>query len=199
MTVPDERPALPSWAAAEVEAAALRGPALVRDGRTDDMAAVQAIYAAHVQAGTGSFEETPPDLAEMIHRHRVVTDQRLPYVVAERHGRILGFAYAASFRPRSAYRFTVEDSVYVAPAAAGQGLGARLLGEVIDRCTAMGYRQMVAMIGDSANTPSIRLHARLGFRHAGTLNAVGLKFGQWRDVVFMQRPLGDADRTLPTP
>ncbi len=169
----------------------------IRDSAEDDMAAVQAIYAHHVLGGLASFEEIAPDVTEMARRRTAILARRLPYVVADVDGRVVGFAYAAAFRPRSAYRFTVEDTVYVAPDAGRNGLGSRLLQTVIDRCEALGYRQMVAVIGDTGNAPSIRLHARLGFVQAGVLRASGFKLGRWVDTVFMQRPLGDGDATLP--
>ena len=169
----------------------------IRDADDDDMAAVQAIYGHHVLHGTASFEEIAPDVTEMVRRRAAILARRLPYVVAEVDGTVGGFAYAASFRPRSAYRFTVEDTVYVAPDAGRNGLGSRLLQTVIDRCTALGYRQMVAVIGDSGNAPSIRLHSRLGFVRAGVIRSSGFKLGRWVDTVFMQRPLGDGEATLP--
>jgi len=150
-----------------------------------------------VLTGNGSFEETPPDVEEIARRMQAIADRRLPYLVAEAEGRVQGFAYASLFRPRSAYRWTVEDSVYVSPEALGRGFGRQLLGTLVDRCESLGYRQMVAVIGDSANTRSIGLHEALGFERAGVLNSVGLKFGGWLDVVFMQRALGDGDQDVP--
>lgn len=178
--------ALPSQAAAgNGESVCVR----VRQARDGDLAAVCAIYGYHVLNGTGSFEEAAPDAGEMASRFRHVAAAGLPYLVAERGETILGFAYAAPFRLRSAYRFTVENSVYVHPAAVGQGIGRRLLAGLIERCAAQGYREMVAVIGDAGNQRSIALHAALGFEHAGTLREVGVKFGRWLDVVFMQRHL----------
>jgi L-amino acid N-acyltransferase YncA len=164
----------------------------VRPATKGDLEQVLRIYAHHVLNGTGSFEERPPDIEEIAARHDAVVDRGLPYLVAEAPESIVGFAYAAPFRPRSAYRFTVEDSVYVDPDAVGLGIGRLLLGDLIARCAALGYREMVAVIGDSANDHSIGLHRALGFRHAGTLTSVGCKFGLWLDVVFMQRGLADA-------
>jgi phosphinothricin acetyltransferase len=177
------------------EAACLRLPedvtaATVRAAGLADLAAVQAIYAAHVEGGTGTFEEVPPALDEIEARWRAIAERGLPYLVAEEGGEVRGFAYAGPFRPRSAYRFTVEDSIYVAPDALGGGLGSALLGRLIVACERRGMRQMIAVIGDSANTRSIRLHRRQGFVRAGTLVDAGYKFGRWLDAVFMQRTLG---------
>jgi phosphinothricin acetyltransferase len=163
--------------------------AAVRPATQGDLAAVQAIYAAHVLGGTGSFEEVPPGLGEIEARWRGITAGGLPYLVAAEGERLLGFAYAGPFRPRSAYRFTVEDSIYVAPDALSSGVGSLLLGTLIDACEERGMRQMIAVIGDSANTRSIRLHQRHGFIRAGTLVDAGYKFGRWLDAVFMQRAL----------
>jgi phosphinothricin acetyltransferase len=164
-------------------------PVRVRPASETDMAAVCAIYSYHVLKGTGSFEEVAPDTGEMAARFRSVVGNGLPYLVAESGDKVLGFAYAAPFRPRSAYRFTVENSVYVHPAAVGLGIGRRLLAELIGRCAAQGYHEMVAVIGDAKNHRSIALHTALGFRPAGTLQGVGFKFGRRLDVVFMQRSL----------
>lgn len=161
----------------------------VRPARDADISAIRAIYAHHVLEGTGSFEEAAPDTDEMTTRFRSVVGNGLPYLVAANGETVLGFAYAAPFRPRSAYRFTVENSVYVHPAVIGQGIGRTLLAELIERCAAQGYREMVAVIGDAGNRRSIALHAALGFQQAGTLQGVGRKFSRWLDVVFMQRRL----------
>ncbi len=168
----------------------------MRPAAEADLAAVERIYAAHVLGGTGTFEEQPPALAEIVARWQGVTARGLPYLVACDDDRVKGFAYAGPFRPRSAYRFTVEDSIYVDPGAVGFGLGGLLLETLIARCRGLGMRQMIAVIGDSANTPSIRLHGRYGFRHAGVLVDAGFKFGRWVDAVFMQRSL-DERRTAP--
>ena len=181
---------------AAVDAFSAGEPAL-RDATAADMTTVQAIYAAHVSHGTGTFEEVPPSVEDMTGRWRGIVARNLPYLVAGFDGQVQGFAYVAPFRPRSAYRHTIEDSIYVAPACVGRGLGRFLLGQLIERCTASGYRQMVAVIGDSENTPSIPLHGSLGFKRAGVLTSSGFKFGRWLDVVFMQRALGDGERTLP--
>ena len=162
----------------------------LRDARPGDGPALQRIYGHHVLHGFGSFEEMPPGIEEMERRRAAVQEEGLPYLVAEAEGRVLGFAYAGRYRPRSAYRFTVEDSVYVAPDAGGRGIGRRLLAEVIARAEALGMRQMIAVIGDSANLGSIRLHERLGFTRAGLFAAVGWKRERWLDSVLMQRPLG---------
>ena len=175
----------------------MKDPLSLRDARTGDGAARQAINGYHVLHGFGSFEEAPPAVEEMERRRAAVQDEGLPYLVAEAAGRVVGFAYAGRYRPRSAYRFTVEDSVYVAPGATGQGIGGRLLAEVISRAEALGLRQMIAVIGDSANLGSIRLHERLGFRQAGLFLAVGWKRERWLDSVLMQRPLGPGSASVP--
>ena len=172
----------------------------IRPADTADIPAIQAIYAHHVLHGLASFEEEPPDQAEMRRRLADLQACGLPYLVAEDRpgsGAILGFAYAGPYRSRRAYRFTLEDSVYVLPGEGGKGIGSVLLGELIRHCEALGYRQMIAIIGDSANESSIRLHARHGFRDSGTLAAVGFKHGRWVDTVFMQRALGAGESTLP--
>ena len=177
--------------------AALAAPVLVRDASDSDLAAIHAIYTHHVQNGLGSFEEIPPDLAEMARRRSEVLSRRLPYLAAEIDGRLVGYAYAGPYRPRSAYRFSVEDSVYVAPDIHRRGVARALLAELIARCTALGYRQMIAVIGDSANRGSIGLHASMGFREAGRLHAIGFKLGRWVDSVLMQRTLGPGDSSQP--
>lgn len=169
----------------------------IRDAADDDMAAIQAIYAHHVRHGLASFEIEPPDVAEMARRRQAITAHGLPYLVAVADGRVLGYAYAGPYRPRPAYRFTLEDSVYIAEGFAGRGIGRRLLAELIERCTQLGYRQMVAVIGDSQNSPSIGLHERLGFARAGVIRSAGFKLGRWVDSVIMQRALGPGDSTLP--
>ncbi|MBN8921058.1 MAG: N-acetyltransferase, partial [Rhizobiales bacterium] len=148
------------------------------------------IYDHAVRTGTASFELEPPDEAEMARRHRVLMEGRFPYIVAERAGTVAGYAYAGPYRPRPAYRFSVEDSIYVAPEMHRGGIGRLLLGALIEQATERGFRQMVAVIGDSAQTPSIGLHAALGFRMIGTIEHVGYKFGRWLDTVLMQLPLG---------
>jgi phosphinothricin acetyltransferase len=171
------------------------GTVLLRDGIEADVAAATAIYRQHVLHGSASFETEPPDEAEMARRRADVLSRGWPWLVAEREGRCLGYAYAGPFRLRPAYRFTVEDSIYLAGDAAGQGIGRMLLLELIARCERAGARQMLAVIGDSANQASVGVHRAAGFQPAGILRQVGWKFDQWRDVVLMQRPLGPgADR-----
>lgn len=165
----------------------------VRRSTDADLAAIQAIYARQVLTGTGTFELEPPDLAEMARRRAAVLALGLPHLVAGQDGEVLGFAYAAPFRPRPAYRFTVEDSVYVDPSAQGRGVGRSLLEETIARCQAMGLRRMVAAIGDSANRRSIALHRACGFSEGAVLPAMGWKFERWLDLVIMHRPLGEED------
>lgn len=173
-------------------------PAVPRDSRDDDLPGLHAIYAEAVATGTASFELTPPDLAEMGRRRDALLSAGYPFLVAEAaDGTVAGYAYAGPFRPRPAYRLTVEDSIYVAPAHQGRGLGRVLLEALIARCEAQGLRQMIAVIGDSANTGSIALHAACGFRPSGTLHATGFKFGRWIDTVLMQRALGPGAATLP--
>lgn len=169
----------------------------VRAARRDDLVEVRNIYAHHVSHGLASFELEAPDLETIIERYEAATARRLPYLVAELDGKVSGFATAGPYRPRPAYRHTVEDTVYVAPGCERRGLGRGLLTALIDDCTALGYRRMVAVIGDSANLPSIRLHEKLGFSQAGLIPSVGFKFGRWVDSVIMQRALGDGDRSTP--
>ncbi|MBB5206109.1 phosphinothricin acetyltransferase [Inhella inkyongensis] len=163
---------------------------MIRPSQDGDLDAITTIYADAVLNGTGTFELDAPDATEMQRRRQEVLARGLPYLVAEQQGRILGYAYANWFRPRAAYRFCVEDSVYLAPDARGQGVGGLLLTELIARCTQAGARQMLAVIGDSANAGSIGLHRSLGFAEAGVLRHSGWKFGRWLDVVMMQRELG---------
>jgi len=153
------------------------------------MAAVQAIYAYHVLHGSASFEETPPSVDDMVGRRDAVLKAGLPYLVAERQGRVVGYAYATPYRPRPAYRHTIEDSIYVEHGLNRLGIGRALLVELIQRCEQGPWRQMLAVVGNSENTGSLALHERLGFRIVGTLKSVGFKFGQWVDTVLMQREL----------
>jgi len=162
---------------------------IVRDAADADLPAIQAIYAHHVLNGLGSFEETAPDVAEMTRRRATFLAKGLPYLVAEIDGEVFGFAYGAPYRTRAAYRHTVEDSIYVSPSAARRGIGRALLSALIQRCTAIGYRQMIAVIGDSQNLASVGLHESLGFRNVGVLREVGWKFGGWVDCVLMQLAL----------
>ena len=170
---------------------------LIRDVADSDMAAIQDIYAHHVLEGLASFEEEPPDEAEMTHRRDALVADGYPYRVAVLDGRVKGYSYVSRFRPRPAYRHTVENSVYVDVGTQRQGIGRSLLEDLIERCTELGYRQMIAVIGDSGNEASISLHADMGFEKAGLLSSTGFKFGRWVDTVIMQRPLDDGDGTLP--
>ena len=170
---------------------------VVRDSTGADMPAVRRIYAHHVLHGLASFEEVQPSVTELKRRRDGVIGDGLPYLVAEIDEAVVGYSYAAPYRARSAYRYTVEDSVYVDEGVMGRGVGRALLSAVIARCEAGRWRQMVAVIGDSDNVASIRLHESLGFRMVGTLRAVGFKMGRWVDSVLMQRELGAGDRTLP--
>ncbi len=171
---------------------------LIRPCVRADLGAVTGIYAWNVLHGTGTFEPDPPDLPEMTRRFDDVTAKGLPWLVAEIDRQVVGYAYANHFRPRLAYRFCLEDSVYLAADAAGKGLGRLLLAELIARCEDVGGRQMLAVIGDSRNAGSIGLHRRLGFEDIGVMKATGWKFDRWLDVVFMQRSLGPGASTLPT-
>ena len=170
---------------------------LIRSAGAADFAAIQSIYAHHVQHGLASFEETPPTLQEMRARHDEVISRGLPYLVAEEYGEVLGYGYCTPYRSRSAYRHTLEDSVYVREGKHRKGVGKAILVALIERSEELGYRQLIAVIGDSAQAPSIGLHASLGFLRAGTLRSVGFKFGRWVDTVIMQRPLGSGDGIRP--
>ncbi|HEY5827455.1 MAG: N-acetyltransferase family protein [Hyphomicrobiaceae bacterium] len=170
---------------------------LVRPAAAADIPAITAIYGPAVLTGTASFEVDPPDQAEMLRRFEAITGAGYPYFVAEVEGRIAGYAYASAYRTRPGYRFTVEDSVYIAPDAQGKGVGKALLERVVARCRDDGFRLMIAVIGDSANFASITLHRRLGFRYCGTIHSVGYKFGRWLDSVVMELPLGEGDRSTP--
>ncbi len=165
------------------------------DGR--DLVAITAIYSHHVLHGLATFEIEPPDRTEMAHRREQLLAQGLPYLVVEREGRVAGYAYAALYRARPAYRYTLEDSIYIEHSVQGQGAGRVLLEALIAACARAGYRQLVAVIGDSANAASIGLHAACGFRQAGLLQGVGFKFGRWVDSVLMQKELGEGIRSAP--
>lgn len=169
----------------------------LRAARPEDIPAITAIYRPAVLSGTASFELEPPTEGEMLRRLEAVAGGGLPYFVAELGGIIVGYGYANAFRPRPAYRFSVEDSVYVSPDHQGQGIGRALLEGLIDACTARGYRQMVAVIGDSGQRASIGLHRALGFTFCGTVHSVGYKHGRWLDIVMMQRALGGGDHSPP--
>jgi L-amino acid N-acyltransferase YncA len=170
---------------------------IIRPSLETDLATITGIYRHHVLHGTASFETEAPDEAEMGRRRADLTGRGMPHLVLEADGAVRGYAYAGPYRPRAAYRDTVENSVYLAPDAIGLGYGRALLAALIEACTALGLRQMIAVVGDSDNLPSIRLHERLGFRRVGTLQAVGFKHGRWLDTVLLQRALGDGDTSLP--
>ena len=170
---------------------------LIRPASAADFAAIQSIYAHHVLHGLASFEETPPSVQEIRGRLDEVTARGLPYLAAEESGEVLGYGYCTLYRSRSAYRHTLEDSVYVREGKHRKGIGKAILAVLIARCEELGYRQLIAVIGDSAQAPSIGLHASMGFLRAGTLRSVGFKFGRWVDTVIMQRPLGRGDGIQP--
>ncbi len=169
----------------------------IRPSENSDLAVITAIYGYHVLQGIASFEEVPPEADELARRRHQIVAQGLPYLVAERSGRVLGYCYASRYRSRSAYRFTVEDSIYIDAAEVGRGIGRALLSDLIERCCELGFRQMVAVIGGSDQWPSIRLHEALGFTRTGLLPAVGFKFGNWVDTILMQRALGPGATTRP--
>jgi phosphinothricin acetyltransferase len=171
---------------------------LIRPAAKSDLSTITAIYGHSVLHGTASFEIEPPDEAEMRNRFDALIDQGYPYIVAEIGGRVLGYAYAGAYRTRPAYRFSVEDSIYVAADAQGQGLGRALLAELISLSESKGFRQMIAVIGDSRNFASIALHRSQGFIFSGTIHSVGFKHGRWLDSVIMQRALGKGDTELPS-
>ncbi len=162
----------------------------IRPSVSDDIPAITQIYAHAVESGTASYELEPPGEEEIASRHEALVSRGYPYLVAEVEGRVLGYAYAGPFRPRRAYRFMVEDSVYIAPQAQGRGLGRQLVKALIEECRTLGFRQIAAVIGDgSPDSASVRLHEALGFRHAGVLKGSGYKHGRWLDTVFMQLEL----------
>jgi phosphinothricin acetyltransferase len=169
----------------------------IRPATPGDIPAITRIYAYAVRHGTASFEIEPPDETEMQRRQRALLDGDFPYLIAEQDGVVAGYAYAGPYRPRRAYRFSVEDSVYIAPDWQGRGIGRALLERLIAESERRSFRQMVAVIGDSAQTASIALHRACGFQDVGTLRSVGFKFERWLDTVLMQRPLGPGDASLP--
>ena len=169
----------------------------IRESTEQDVPVIQNIYAHHVLHGTASFELTPPDLQEMQTRRQAVISKGLPYLVAVLKDEIVGYAYATPYRPRPAYRYTVEDSVYIREGFQGKKIGSLLLLAVIEHCTRAGYRQMLAVVGD-ASAPSVALHLRHGFELAETFKAFGYKFGAWRDTTMLQRSLGEGSSTLPS-
>jgi len=162
---------------------------LIRASVDSDVPAITEIYGHHVLHGTGSFEIMPPDESEMRRRREKIINGGYPWLVAEMQGGIMGYAYAGPFHAREAYRFTLEDSIYVRPEWSGQGIGRRLLESLIEACRHSGYKKIVALIGDSANVGSIRVHERSGFQHSGVLKSVGIKQDRWLDVVLMQLEL----------
>jgi phosphinothricin acetyltransferase len=170
---------------------------LVRPAAAHDLPPIHAIYAHHVLHGLASFEEEVPPLEEMRRRFDDITGQGLPYLVAEEKGEVLGYGYCSLYRMRSAYRYTLEDSIYVKHGRQRKGIGRALLAELVQRCEKLHYRQIIAVIGDSANAASIGVHASLGFVRAGNLRSTGYKFGRWVDSILMQLPLGAGDGTKP--
>ncbi len=170
---------------------------LIRPSTEADLPAITRIYAHHVLHGTGTFETTPPTLEEMAGRRTDVLGKGLPWLVAEEGGEVIGYAYGNWFKPRPAYRFSVEDSIYLAPEAAGKGLGRALLAELLATLERSGIRKVMAVIGDAANAGSIGVHTALGFQHVGVVKACGWKFGRWLDIVLMEKPLGLADSCPP--
>lgn len=171
---------------------------LIRPSTPEDIPTVQSIYAWNVIHGTGTFEMDPPGVEEMHTRRQTVLDRGLPWLVIEDRGQVMGYAYASPFRLRKAWENTVEDSIYMAPEAQHRGLGTPLLMELLAQCTARGARQVLAVIGDSANTGSIALHRRCGFTHVGTMTSVGFKAERWLDCLIMQRRLGAGDTAPPS-
>lgn len=172
-------------------------PLNIRPSRDEDVAAMTAIYAHHVLHGTGTFETDPPSETDMAARRADVLSKALPHLVAERDGLVLGFAYCNWFKPRPAYRYSAEDSIYLADAARGQGIGTLLLAELCKAAEVAGVRKLIAVIGDSANAGSVGVHRSQGFAHIGVMKDVGWKFGAWRDVVLMDKVLGAGSTTSP--
>ncbi|MBS0340194.1 MAG: N-acetyltransferase [Proteobacteria bacterium] len=172
-------------------------PTTIRASRDEDVAAISAIYAHHVLHGTGTFETEPPSPTDMAARRADVLARNLPYLVAEQGGKVLGFAYCNWFKPRPAYRFSAEDSIYIADEARGLGLGAQLLAALEQAAQAVGVRKLIAVIGDSANAGSVGVHRKQGFSHVGTIKDCGWKFGEWRDIVLMEKVVGAGSTTRP--
>lgn len=171
----------------------------IRSATEGDVAAIAAIYGHHVLHGTATFETEPPSVEEMQRRRAVLLEQGYPYLAAECDGTVIGYAYASTYRPRTAYRHTAENSIYLRPDMVGRGVGSRLLAALVEACTARGFRQMIAVVGDSTNLPSVRMHERQDFRLIGTLRGVGYKHGRWLDTVLLQRSLGPGSDAPPQP
>ena len=172
-------------------------PVLIRASRDNDIDAIASFYQQSVATGTASWEYDPPSVEEMAKRRHAVIANGFPYLVAEMDSRLVGYCYASTYRARIGYRFVVEDSVYVAPDMQGRGIGKMLLVALIGECEKLGFRQMIAVIGDSENAGSIALHERCGFQHAGRFNGIGYKFGRWLDSVQMMRALGAGSSSAP--
>lgn len=170
---------------------------LIRPSRSEDISTITAIYAHHVLHGTGTFETEPPDVNDMAARRADVLSKGLPYLVAEEDGKIAGFAYGNWFKPRSAYRYSVEDSIYLAPGLQRKGLGRALLAELLAQCETAGIRKVMAIVGDTANAGSVGVHLAVGFKQVGVIEACGWKFGAWRDIVIMQKTLGSGSTVPP--
>ena len=172
-------------------------PIFIRASRDADVDAISTIYAHHVLHGTGTFETEPPTAVDMAARRADVLAKNLPYLVAEQDGRVVGFAYCNWFKPRPAYRYSAEDSIYIADEARGQGLGAQLLTALVQAAEAAGVRKLIAVIGDSANAGSVGVHRKQGFSHVGVIKDCGWKFGEWRDIVLMEKVIGAGSSTRP--
>ena len=171
---------------------------IIRNVIDADMPEIHKIYEEQVLNGVSSWEEEPPTLVEMIMRKQSILENGYPFLVCELDGHVAGYSYASAYRPRPGYRYTVENSIYIHQDFHKHGIGRRLLEVLVDRCETSGYRQMIAVIGDSNNHASIDFHRKMGFTHAGTIQSIGFKFGRWMDSVIMQRPLGEGNRILPS-
>lgn len=169
---------------------------ILREAIEGDFESIQKIYGYYIRNGYSTFELSEPTINQMVARWKYILGQGHPYLVSEDGGVIFGYAYASTFRFRSGYNYTLENSVYVSPQFLNQGIGYKLLESLLERCTELGFRQMVAVIGDSNNEPSFRLHRKCGFERVGLLPSTGFKHGRWVDTVLMQRPLGLGDKTL---